>query len=289
MTNRTFLEIQQSVLDSISEASELSALEILTESELVITSADSTSRAAVWRQWVWATSFSIWLHEQMVSQNALNSRPGPVRWYRELAFSFLDGLPLVWIDGRYQYDLTGVLDVEERRVIDCCAVDDDQEGTMVIKVATIVDGVRQKLPDAVKERFVFFMELTKYGGTYINCISNDPDELKINITAEVDPLIIDLATGKLLNVVGDVYPVKDALENYLSNLEFNGTFVREFFRDELQKATGVKLPIINNIQWKYAALPFVEIGQRQMANSGYFKILPENLIINYLPYDVANY
>ena len=55
-------------------------------------------------------------------------------------------------------------------------------------------------------------------------------------------------------------------------------------KNELSLAEGVKLPLIQGLEWKYATFPFVPIGEWKVPEAGYFKIEPADLTINYLPY-----
>lgn len=285
---REFNEIQQSVLDARAAASELSALEVLTTQEQTLTGADSTSKVAVWRLWVWIISFVIWLHEKIVEANAENSRPHNIPWYKEQCLNFHDGLPLVWKDGQFKYDLTGVSDAEERKIIDRVAVLESNDGELVIKIATDNAGSIEPVTAPQLVRFTAYMQQIKDAGNQLRIINQTPDLLKITLTVYVDPLVIDLVTGKLLTVAEEVYPVKQAVDDYLANLEFNGAFVREFLRDKMQSASGVKLPIINDVQWKYSTFPFASINQWKVPEAGYFKIETGDLVINYEAYDLAN-
>ena len=131
------------------------------------------------------------------------------------------------------------------------------------------------------------MDLIKDAGNRLRIINQPADLLRITIDAYVDVSIIDLATGKLLNVTEDVYPVKDAISDYLQNLEFNGAFVREFFKNKLQTAQGIMLPILQNVEWKYAAFDWAVVNEWKVPQAGYFKIEAVDLTINYLPYDLA--
>jgi hypothetical protein len=119
-------------------------------------------------------------------------------------------------------------------------------------------------------------------------VNQTADLIKVNLTVYVNPLVIDLATGKLLSSTTDVYPIKEAIDLYLANLEFNGAFVKDFFRTTLKDATGIELVVINSIQSKFAAFPFIDMGEWKIPDAGYFKILEENLTINYLPYVLGN-
>lgn len=233
-------------------------------------------------------SYALFAHEVIVSTNAENSRPHNIPWYKEKCLGFLDGLPLVWSDGQFKYDLTGVTDAEDRKIIDRVAVLESNDGELVIKIATDNAGSVEPVTAPQLARFTTYMQQIKDAGNQLRIINQTADLLKITLTVFVDPLQIDLATGKLLSSPDDIYPVEDAVNQYLSNLEFNGAFVKEYLRDELQRATGVKLPIINNVQWKYSTFPFTSITEWKVPEAGYFTIETDDLVINYEAYDLAN-
>jgi hypothetical protein len=284
---RTITQIQQSILDAKATASGLNALQVLTTSEQTLNNADSTSKVSIWRLWVWIFAYSIQVHERIVERNAENSRPHTIRWYREQCLNFLDGLPLAWKDGFFQYDLTNITDADVRKIIDRCAILESQNGELVIKIATENAGVLQPLTDPQLVRFKAYLQQIKDAGNRLRFINQPADSLKINLTVHVDPLIIDLQTGQLLTPplgAGGLFPIKNAIDKYLANLEFNGGFVREFFRDELQKADGVKLPIINNLESQFAGFPLVPIIEMKVPEAGYFAIDNANLTINYVPF-----
>ena len=220
------------------------------------------------------------VHEQLVETNALNSKYSTVAWYKQTALSFLDGLPLVWLDDHYSYDLTNVTDADSRKIITRCAVLPNN-GRLVIKVATDVAGVTQPLTSPQQLRFVNYMELIKEAGDNIVYVNDPGDDLNISLTVQVDVSQIDLTTGKLLSVSTDTYPVKEAISNYLANLSFNGALVRNFFIDSIQGALGVKNLRVDVLQSKFSGFSFTDINDSRIPNSGYFVIDPANLIINY--------
>ncbi len=281
---RSINDIQQQILDAKATASSLNALEVLTTSEQTLNTSNSTSKVAIWRLWVWIFAYTIWAHEKIVSKNAENSRPHTIRWYREMCLNFLDGLPLVWKDGQFKYDLTNVTDADVRQIIDRCAILESNNGELVIKIATDIGGVLQPLTAPQLIRFKGYLQQIKDAGNRLRFINQPPDLLKINLTVKVDPLIIDLQTGQLLSSTTLVFPVKNAIDKYLANLEFNGAFVREFFRDELQRAEGVKLPIINDLKSQFAGFPFVPIAESKVPEAGYFAINNTDLTIVYEPF-----
>jgi hypothetical protein len=284
---RTINDIQTEILTAKAQASNLNALEVLTTSEQTLLNADSTSKVSIWRLWVWIFSYALSIHERIVETNAENSRPHTIRWYREQCMNFLDGLALKWINGQFAYNTTGVTNVEERKIIDRCAVLESNNGELVIKVATENNGILEPLTTPQLDRFKAYVRQIKDAGNRIRFINQPADNLKITLTVYVDISIIDLSTGKLLNISGDIYPVKEAIDNYLSNLEFNGAFVKEFFRDELQRAIGVKRPLIDLLQSQSNGFPFSDISDWKIPEAGYFKINDIDLTINYIANDLV--
>lgn len=234
--------------------------------------------------WFDNMSFGIHNHELIVSQNALNSRPHNLPWYKEKCMDFHDGFELVWLDGQFKYS-DSVTEVS--KIIDRVAVLESNDGELVIKVATDNAGTIEPLSAPQLTRFTNYLSLIKDAGNRIRIINQPADLLRMTLNIHVDVSIIDLSNGKLLNVTEDVYPVEDAINNYLQNLEFNGGFVKEFFKTELQKATGVKLPLIELVEWKYASFDWAEFGEWKVPEAGYFKIEPADLTINYLPYELV--
>lgn len=241
------------------------------------------SKSSVFGTWINTVAFAIWSHEQIVEANAENSRPHTLRWYQEQAYDFRDGLELLWIDGQFQYDTEGVDDLEERQIIDRCAVLESTDGELIIKIATELNDIVQPITDDQLLRFTSYMNQIKDAGNRLVIINRPPDQLKITLKVYVDEQIINLSDGVLLsNPTPDVKPVEDAVYEHLRNLEFNGALVKEFLRDTIQKAKGVKLPEIESLQWKYAGLPYQEVESWQIPDAGYFEI--DELTINYLPY-----
>ena len=284
---RSLTEIQQSILNAKAQASTLNALQVLTTAEQNLSAANSTSKVAIWRLWVWIFSYVIYIHEQIIEKFAENSRPHTINWYKNQCLNFLDGLPLVWLNEQFQYDLTNVIDADVRKIIDRCAILESNSGELVLKIATDNNGNTEPLTIAQLLRFTYYINQIKDAGNRIRIINQEADQLKIALTVYVDPLIIDLQTGALLSGAPGVFPVKKAIDNYLEKLEFNGAFVLTFFQDELQKATGVVLPKVDVLESQYLGFAFVPIVDWAIPEAGYFKVNPADLTITYLPNELG--
>lgn len=233
-------------------------------------------------------AFCMSIHEQIVSKNAENSRPQNQANFREAILDFHDGLDLTWLDGRFQYDLSNVQDAGTRKIIKRCAVLESDDGELVVKIATENNGSLEPILPVLADRVLAYIKKIKVPGIKIRLINTDADLLKSVLTVYVNPLIIDLQTGKLLSVEGDVYPVKEAIKSYLQNLEFNGAFVKDFYRRTITDAVGIELVTIDVLQQKFGSLPFTDLGEFKVASSGYYKQNDADLTITYLPYVLEN-
>lgn len=231
---------------------------------------------------------SIFEHEQIVSANIANARPQNIRNFLETVFNFHDGLPLVWQDGQFQYDLTDVDNPDSLKVVDRCAILESEDGELVVKVATEIDDTLEPLTEAQAERLLFYLKQMKVPGVKIRLINQEADLLQTTLNVYVDPLLIDLNTGRLLNTSEEVYPVKIAIKNYLQSLEFNGAFVINFFENALKEQPGIELAIVTEIKHKYAEFDFETFLNFKVSQRGYYKINDEDLTINYLPYALVN-
>lgn len=280
--DRRFYEIQKQMLAAKDAVSELSALEVLTESEQTINSVNATSKVSIWRLFIWIFSFALWNHEKIVSQNAANSRPQNLQNLQKTILDYHDGLDLVWIDGAFSYDLTGVVNPDSRKIIARCSILESNDGELVIKVAVDNAGVLQPATPEQELRILEYIRQIKVPGVTIRLVNKGADKLKISLSIYVDSQIMDLDDGTLLNVPGSIKPAKVAIESYLSKLKFNGAFVKDDFRTELRNSEGVTFAVIDELKWKFDLFPFTDIGEWKVAEAGYFKIDDVDLTINYL-------
>jgi hypothetical protein len=231
---------------------------------------------------------SLFEHEQIVSANAANSRPQNLPNFIETILNFHDGLPLVWLEGQFQYDLSAVDNPDTLKLVSRCAVLESEDGELVVKVAHDNNGSLEPLADDQATRLVFYLKQMKVPGVKIRLINQEADSLKTTLNVYVDPLQIDLITGKQLNTTETIYPVKVAIAEYLRALEFNGAFVTNFFTKAIEDKAGINLCEVELIQWKYADFDFEAVTGWKVAQAGHFKIEDADLTINYLPYALVN-
>lgn len=353
---RTIAEIQNEILDEKKKQASLNEL----------TDPSNTSKTSIWRLWINIVATAIWVHEKIVEKNALISRPHTLNWYREQALNFHYGMPLdpdssnrislVWKEGSYQFDTTGLTDteIEDSKIIKHCAVSEidletvlnpDKEiqeifsdyfhnkvGVVFIKVAT-VKGDKISRIDVPNELFAFkeYIAKIKDAGNQVYITSDQGDNLKLSLNVYIDPLSIfinpkdieyyqlkslsrplkadeqtkltkyeedllqeplDKKNGSLI-LNDTVFPVLDAINDHLKNIEFNGAFVKTFLVDAIQKAQGVKIPILSKVETAWAKNPNDKVDpvfndatkiEYFIPNAGYFDMDNLEVKVNYIPY-----
>ncbi|KZS42315.1 hypothetical protein AWE51_02425 [Aquimarina aggregata] len=282
---RTIAEIQQEILDQKAKEGQFDALQILTpnEKQTLESELTSTSKTSIWRLWVYIVATAIWMHEKIVERNALLSRPHTLAWYREQALNYIAGADLIWKDGYFQFDTTGIPSIEEAKIINHCAISErlfsdvfpndgqqnetnnnptqdteslireyyyNQVGIVTMKVAKRINGLPKALTTQERTIFQAYMNQIKDAGTQIRVVSTTGDKIRIRLEVYVDPLIMYTDGDNEGRLVKDLSrkPVEETIKNYIETLEFNGAFVPTFLIDQIQKQEGVRLPVLRTIK-----------------------------------------
>ncbi|SCY94832.1 hypothetical protein SAMN02927903_03057 [Flavobacterium caeni] len=278
------------ILAKKAEAVELNALQVLTTAETGLSGADSTSKVAIWRLIVWIVAFCIWLHEQVVTKNADNSRPLNRPNFISMVLNFHDGLPLKWIDGLFQYDLSTVPNPDTLKIINRCALLEGN-GQIVVKVAHDNNGTLEPIADAAAIRLKDYIVSQIQPGPEIVVVNKSADLLKTALRVYVDPQMIDLITGEKLPSGSGIFPVDAAITEYLTGLtkaELNGAFVVNKFKQTIEAKDGIDLVEIDLLQWSFDAAPFADFTEWKVPESGYFRLDSVNLTKTFLPYVLVN-
>lgn len=198
-------------------------------------------------------------------------------------------------------------------------------GVVFIKVATVKDEKISRI-DVPNQLFAFkeYIAKIKDAGNQVYISSDQGDILKLSLNVYIDPLSIyinpkdleyyqskiaapdsdqgliavnerdslDPLNGSLISD-SDVYPVLDALKDHLKNIEFNGAFVKTYLVDAVQKAQGVKIPILTKVQTAAATNPSDEPNTSPtdvtkieyfIPKAGYFDMETLEVEVNYIPY-----
>lgn len=202
------------------------------------------SNVALWRLWAYITATAINIHEQLwdvfkgeIKAMTYGAIYGTPAWYEKQALQFQLGDPLLIKDDKATYEKID----PDKKIIKKVAVteieiegnDGEYQGNfLTLKVAKEDAGVLAPLDDG--SELTFFKEyirLLKPAGIKIHIISLLPDRLRIACTVYYNPLY----------EIGDVKKaVREAVENYLLHLDFDGIVYIQKITDAIQQVDGVE-------------------------------------------------
>lgn len=297
---RTINEIQQTSLDAIASAPELSALEVLTTQEQQSLQPTSASKVAKWRLWVWVFSMAVWHLERLwdvfrdeTEARVAATRPHTKEWYREKGLNYLHGIELV--PETDYYDTSALTDeqITQAKIIANAACIKEilyGAGRLRIKVVKLVNGQYVQLTNEELTGFTAYMNQVSDAGTLVVCTSGPADMLRIDLDVYYDPTILN-PFGQRLDGT-DPQPVQNAIKNYLKSLRFNGSFIKTKLVNELEAVQGVFYPEIKNAWSKYGAYEYDTEGISnvglinviRIADAGHMKLDEAELNINWIAY-----
>ncbi len=269
---RTIQEIQTEILQA-------------KESEPALAELNSTSKTAIWRLWIYIVSVAIWTlekifdqHKKEVDDKLARLKPGTVRWYHSKALAFQYGFPMYTESD--EFDNTGFTqeEIEASKIVKYCAVVDvAQESRIVIKVATEIRGQLLPITEHEYEAFSKYINEIKYAGVYVTILNNKPDILRLKVRIVRDAMLLD-SNG--MEVSSGRHPVKEAIQNYMKRLPFNGELSLQALTDEIQQVPGVvDLSIdLAESKWINGSIygEFSPINISKVPESGYFVVNFEN-------------
>jgi hypothetical protein len=285
---RTINEIYLSIVAEKNNQPTINSLQPAVDSEQqLLSDVASASKVADWRLWAHIISVAIWVHENLwdifkaeVDTIVADAIPGTARWLRNQALLFQYGDSLSWIDNKYQY---AVIDTT-KQIIKFSAVI-ETGGQIRLKVAKLVGGVPTKLNSTELAAFQVYINQIKFAGTNVLIISYDPDLLKITYSVKYDPLVL-APDGSLISDPS-IFPVENALNAYISGIEWAGIFNFTKATDAIQAASGIVDPVITAAEGKPYAGSYALINQNYESVAGYMQIDPSFPLSSTITY-IAN-
>ena len=273
---RTILEIYDEMVAEKQTMTNLSALQPnIDSSQNFLNDVASASQVAGWRCLLFAIAFGIWTVEKLFDQHVawINNRAneiitGTLPWYVRETLKFQYGDPVVWNGDRYQYAT-----IDPTHQIVKLATANEAIGVITIKTATL-DGSGQptQLTSGELTALEEFWSKWKFGGVRVQVVSRPADLLKVYFKIYYDPLVLT-ASGELINTPG-VFPVEDAINEYVKNLPFDGVYSTTALTDKIQNAAGVVDPVHLNSEKKFGVGAYSPLIDYYQANAGYLKIDP---------------
>lgn len=247
----------------VDEADSTSTLD---NTQRLLNDLSTPSKVAVWRLLLWVVAFGIWIHEMLwdvfkaeVDSIVASAIPGIPRWYQRETLKFQYGYQLVWDGKKYVYPTIDT----NAQIITRCAI---QDNGGVIRVKVAKGTVPIQLDAAEELALNSYLQQIKFAGSNVLLINFPSDLIRFQIDILYNPQV-ELTLIKTA--------VEAAIENYLSNLEFNGKFIVSHLVDRLQALDGVVIPDVNNIDYVTASNPlWVPIENEYQTVAGYAKISP---------------
>lgn len=247
----------------------------------------SSSAVAIWRLWTYVVAVCMWTLEKLFDSHKAEvaaliaaEKPHTAKWYVTIAKKYQHGDSLP--DGSDVYD--PVSEDESVRIISHAAAV-ELYNLLRIKVAKNTGGTLEALSSPELAGFAAYMHRVKDAGVRLQLTSGDPDDLKLELTVYYDPLVLD-NTGARLDGTATT-PVKDAINNYLQNMPFNGLFVLNKLINAIEETEGVRIGTVVSAEANYAATPYVPITVEYVPDAGYMTLNETYFDANvtYLPHD----
>lgn len=156
-----------------------------------------------------------------------------VAWYHRicLAFQYGDNLTYLLDTATFGYPVVD----ESRQIVKYAAVR-DLGGSVQILVSKDAGGKPEPLSETELSAFESYIEKMKIAGITLNIRSLPADKIVINMTVQIDPLILDTQGRRLTD---GVMVVTEAIDAYLANIVYGGTFNKTKLVDAVQAVEGV--------------------------------------------------
>jgi len=252
----------------------------------------TTSRLSIFGAIAYVFAFMAWLVETMFDEHKAEiiallakDRAHIVTWYRTMAREFQYGQTFNRDLGKYEN--IGLTDeqVEAQKIIVQAAVNEvviNGSVEVTIKVVRLVGGDFAPIDDDQHEAMNAYIAKRKDGGVNAIIKSLPADSLKLDLDIFYDPLVLN-DSGQRIDGNATA-PVKDAINEYLKNLEFNGEYANNRLTDKLQAVDGIVLPVVKTAWAKYGLFTFSIIDERYIPDAGYIRLADADLNIQWRPY-----
>lgn len=210
--------------------------------------------------------------EQKISRAVVASIP----WYFDKAKAFQYGDALVLNPRTFGYEYAKV-DTSKQRV-KYVAVR-DRGASIEMLVSTEQNGKPTPLSDEILTAFKHYINAIKIAGVVINVRTRKADELSIAVKVVVDPLKIN---RQGVDIASSEKVVEHAIENYLADIVYGGTFNKTKLVDAIQRVDGVLDVVLGTCKYK-AGDEFKEIaGNNYTAVGGSFIAVGLDKTIEYV-------
>lgn len=240
------------------------------ESELVTYYNSNFSMVSVETCLIYAVATCVALVENMmdwftedVDTTIGRERYGHTGWFENVAKNFQ-------YNGNADFELdesTGIYGIEnsEYKIIRHASCEDSGYGVK-LKVAKGEDGNLSPLSLDEKTAFEAYIRRMKPAGIPVTVVSMNADTLSLKMTVYYDPTVF--------TEVNALNRVKEVINEYLTDIDFNGEFVTMLMVDQLQAVSGLDIIEVDEAKALYAGYDYIRIDYdaRYTPVSGYMKL-----------------
>ena len=172
-----------------------------------------------------------------------------IPWYHKISLEFQYGDSLVF-DEKTQGFVYPVID-ESKQIVKFAACRDLGGQVYVLASKDNGSGSPAALSSDELSAFDAYLRQRKPAGVLLQTASFSPDQVRVNVTVQYNPQIL-LPDGQLIAEPG-VYPVEDAINNYLRGIVYGGSLNKTKLVDAIQGAAGVVDVVLGEVSVKTAS------------------------------------
>ena len=171
-----------------------------------------------------------------------------IPWYHKICLEYQHGDNLVLNEAtsEYVYELID----DSKKLVKFAACRDRGGGVYILVAKMGADGYPEALSNDVLTAFREYINRRKPAGVITDVYSYNPDDITLSIRVQYNPILLN-SDGSLI-ADPSVFPVEDAVNNYLASILYGGTFNRNKLIDAIQSVEGVQDLILGEVSAKAA-------------------------------------
>ena len=169
-----------------------------------------------------------------------------IPWYHKICLEYQHGDNLVLDEttSEYVYELVD----DSKKLVKFASCRDRGGGVYILVAKESADGYPEALSNDVLTAFREYINRRKPAGIITDVYSYNPDDITLSIRVQYNPILLN-SDGSLISDPS-VFPVEDAVNNYLASILYGGTFNRNKLIDAVQSAEGVQDLILGEVSAK---------------------------------------
>ena len=172
-----------------------------------------------------------------------------IPWYHKICLEYQHGDKLVLNEATSEYGYEIIAD--SKRMVKFAACRDRGGGVYILVAKEGADGYPEALSNDVLTAFREYVNRRKPAGIITDVYSYNPDDITLSIRVQYNPILLN-SDGSLISDPS-VFPVEDAINDYLASILYGGTFNRNKLIDAVQSAEGVQDLILGDVSAKASA------------------------------------